>query len=244
MSNNQENLDYINRIQIISVNNIGAGFSMNAGVKEAIRTEAKVVTIMDDDTILRNFNIVNILLFFSNNIRPDKDLLILADECSLIALNKKRNSVRRWVETGMTFHSELFKRTQFREDFIMDLIDTEFSLKTRKKGGKLIIYPDDVLKNLPIGRAMGHGINHLPNYRIYTLTRNVITLAIENISLETMILVFHEIIYWSVRSLRSGEKTKKVLASIYHGLFDAMKKNTGVTLHLNELSNNRFYFNK
>jgi hypothetical protein len=244
LSNNQENISCAERIHIIRVDNYGAAYSMNRGVREAIKNGAKVITIMDDDTILRDFDIISILsFFFSKNVRLDKDLLILADESTYVASKNLNREQKAWVETGMTFHSELFERIQFREDFIMDQIDIEFSFKIRKNGGKLIFYPGNVLTNLPIGREIGQNINHLPNFRIYTLTRNSILLAMEFKSVESMILAFYQIIFWALASVRSGEKIRKVLNCIFYGFIDAINNNTGITLHLQKISNNRFSFN-
>jgi len=244
LSNDQENLSCSERIHIIRVDNYGAAYSMNRGVREAIKNGAKVITIMDDDTILRDFDIISILSFFSKNVRRDKDLLILADESTYVAYKNLNKEPKAWVETGMTFHNELFERIQFREDFIMDWIDIEFSLKIRKNGGKLIFYPGNVLTNLPIGREMGRNINHLPNFRIYTLTRNSIRLAMEFKSVKSMILAFYGIIPWAIASVRSGEKIRKVLNCIFYGFIDAINNNAGITLHLQEISNNRFSFNR
>ena len=103
----------------------------------------------------------------------------MADESTYVASKNLNKEQKAWVETGMTYHNELFERIQFREDFIMDWIDIEFSLKIRKNGGKLIFNPGNVLTNLPIVREIGRNINHLPNFRIYTYTRNTVLLAME-----------------------------------------------------------------
>jgi len=244
LSNNQKNISYAERIHIIRVDNYGAAYSMNMGVREAIKNGAKVITIMDDDTILRDFDPISILSFFSKNVRRDKDLLILTDESTYIAYKNLNREPKAWVETGMTFHSELFERIQFREDFIMDQIDVEFSFKIRKNGGKLILYPGNVLTNLPIGREIGQNIKHLPNFRIYTLTRNTVLLAMEFKSVESIISGSYGIIFWAMLSVRSGENIITVLSCIFYGFIDAITNNTGITLHLQKLSNNRFSFKK
>jgi len=244
LSNNQKNISYAERIHIIRVDNYGAAYSMNMGVREAIKNGAKVITIMDDDTILRDFDPISILSFFSKNVRRDKDLLILTDESTCVAYKNLNREPKAWVETGMTFHSELFERIQFREDFIMDQIDVEFSFKIRKNGGKLILYPGNVLTNLPIGREIGQNIKHLPNFRIYTLTRNTVLLAMEFKSVESIISGSYGIIFWAMLSVRSGENIITVLSCIFYGFIDAITNNTGITLHLQKLSNNRFSFKK
>jgi GT2 family glycosyltransferase len=242
--NNQENISFAEKIHIIRVDNYGVAYSINRGVREAIKNGAKVITIMDDDTILRDFDPFSILSFFSKNVRRDKDLLILTNESTYIASKNFNREPKAWVEPGMTFHSELFERIQFREDFIMDQIDIEFSFKIRKNGGKLILYPGNVLTYLPIGREIERNINHLPTFRIYTLTRNTALVAMEFKSVKYMILGFFEIIFWAMKSVISGEKIRTVLNCIFHGFIDAISNNTGITLYLQKISNNRFSFNK
>jgi len=240
LSNNQKNISCAERIHIISVDNYGVPYSLNMGVREAIKNGAKVITIMDDDTILRDFDPISILSFFSKNVRRDKDLLILTDESTYVAYKNLNREPKAWVETGMTFHSELFERIQFREDFIMDQTDIEFCFKIRKNGGKLILYPGNVLTNLPVGREIDRNIHHLPTFRIYTLTRSTVLLAMEFKSMKYMILGFYWIILFALASVISGEKIRTVLNCIFHGFIDAINNNTGITLYLQKISNNRF----
>jgi hypothetical protein len=222
------------RVAMIKTKNLGAGYSLNLGIKKCIEEGMNLITILDDDTILdkENFNPEVIWNFFFTNINPKKDVLILAQGIP---------SKMFYVETGLTFTKEVFCAIQFREDFIMDQIDLLFCLKVRERGGHLVMYPLSVLDNLPVGREVNGNIATLPIYRMYTLARNSLTMAFQ--SRHKMILfvfAIYQISYWSLRSLRGKQNLFQLVSAICWGILDFLRRNYGVTDKLEYLSSGRF----
>jgi hypothetical protein len=223
------------RVTIIKTKNLGAGYSLNLGIKKCIEEGMKLITIMDDDTILvkGNFNPTAISSFFFTKMNPMKDVLILAQGI--------QSEIKFWVETGLTFTEDVFNAVQFREDFIMDQIDSLFCLKVRERGGHLIIFPLPVLQNIPIGREVNGNVASLPTYRIYTLTRNSLTMAFESKEkLSLLVFAITQISYWCLRSIQGKKDFLLLTKALYWGVLDFLRGNYGITDKLNYLSSNRF----
>lgn len=223
------------RVEMIKTKNFGAGHSLNLGIKKCIEQGMKLITVLDDDTILvkENFNPDAIWNFFFTSINPMIDVLILAQGVP--------SEVKFWVETGLTFTENVFNAIQFREDFIMDQIDFLFCLKVRERGGHLVIYPLPVLQNLPVGREVNGNVVTLPIYRMYTLSRNSLTMAFE--SRDKIVLfafAIYQISYWSFMSLRGKKSLFLLVKAVYWGILDFLQKKYGVTDRLQYLSFNRF----
>jgi glycosyltransferase involved in cell wall biosynthesis len=228
-------------LRLLKIPNLGAGYSLNVGIRECFNEGAEIVSIMDDDTIIyEKFNKEEIIDFFNKNLNRSKDLLVLASEDAIEASRKR--DIRAWVETGLTFSRELYEKVQFREEFIMDQIDIEFCYQVVSLGGKIIFYPKAVLSNLPVGREIKNGVPHLPTYRLYTLSRNSLYLSIWERSIVPLGIFYFlpQIRYWSLQSIKAGERLSNILFPIIYGFIDGLKKKLGVTYALDKFSNGRF----
>lgn len=224
------------RVTMIKTKNFSVGYSLNLGIQRCLEDGMKLITIMDDDTILvkENFNPDTIWDFFFTNLNPKKDVLILAQ-----GIAAKR--IAFWVETGLTFTKDVFKFVQFRENFILDQIDLLFCLKVRRRGGLLVMYPLPVLLNLPVGREVNNNVQTLPIYRMYTISRNSLALALES---RNKISGFaHAFLTISIFSLKSFQAKKGLIPigrAVYWGILDFLRGEFGVTDKLQYLSSNRF----
>ena len=224
------------RVSMIKTKNYGAGYSLNLGIKKCVEEGMKLITILDDDTILvkENFNPDTIWNFFFSNLNPMKDVLILAQGIS-------SEKIEFWVETGLTFTEDVFNVIQFREDFIMDQIDLLFCLEVRRGGGRLVMYPSPVMQNLPVGREINNNVPTLPIYRIYTLTRNALAFACEfRNKMIGFVFAIHEISSWSFKAVQAKKGFIPVVRAIYLGILDFLRGEFGVTDTLQYLSSNRF----
>ena len=148
----------------------------------------------------------------------------------------------RAADSGLTFSAQLFKKVSFREEFILDQIDFDFSRQIRLNGGKFVVYPEVVIDVLPIGREVQKGERVLPFWRLYLLTRNSITMSLESDAKlkDLRNEAFSQILYWGLSGFRSGQSIFLVFKAVFFGCVDGFTKHLGVTAFLQNLSGNRF----
>ena len=224
--------DCIIDLKYFHTENKGVPHSINYGITKCIENGIELFTIMDDDTsvIPQNFKTKEIVNFFNKFLNPEKDLLILAD-------GKSRKKIDAWVDTGLTFTKSLFNKTRFREEFVMDQTDIEFCKVVLRNNGKIVMYPEKVLFNKPVGSESMNEVNILPAWRIYTLTRSVLIMWIEgNIGLYN--ILYNTLLFF--KGLMFGRKKLSYLMAFLYGAIDGLNHDLGVTANLNKLSNNRF----
>lgn len=221
----------------IHIKNVGVGFALNYGAFLAFSNGCELVTIVDDDAkiIVYPFPTTDVIQFFRKNCNPEKDLLVLPN------IHPTDRKTEFWVETGLTFSKNLFSKIKFREEFILDQIDSVFCKQVLSQGGKILLYPKQLFESSPVGRISEGGINHLPNWRLYTLTRNSVAFALEtSINPVDLIYSLALIFQWTSKSIRSERRLFVIIKCVYFGILDGLLGNLGITRHLQELSGHRF----
>jgi hypothetical protein len=215
------------------VPNCGQPFKLNFGLQQVNEKGYNLATILTDDTELayKTFPAHKIYNYFYENCDPNKDIMILPYNAKTL---KMKNTFRH-PDIGMTLDLRLFRKICFREDLIMDQFDHFFCYNIYENGGKILIYPEVLIKTLPLGRMEKSG---LPDWRLYLLTRNTIALFLEhkNNFFRDVILNFGHYI----KPILYGSRRIKYLKAFLLGLIDGLKHNLGITENLQLLSGPRF----
>lgn len=221
------------------ISNSGIGYTYNFGIKKAIAENCDLITLFTDDVrVLNNgLPLENIRKFFEANCKPSKDALVLPQNPAEILMKKERAA-----DSGLTLSAQLFKKIRFREEFILDQIDFDFSRQIRWNGGKFFVYPEVAIDVLPIGREVQKGEHVLPFWRLYLLTRNSITMSLESDAKlkDLRDETFSQILQWGLSGFRSGQSVFLVVKAVFFGCIDGFTKHLGVTAFLQNLSDNRF----
>jgi hypothetical protein len=228
-----------------NVPNLGQPYKLNFGIEQCLKRGYEFVTIFTDDTALEtnSFPIQEIKKYFYQNCNPSRDVLILPSDVRMI----EKRTVKRSVDSGMTFHKNMLTNIKFREDLVIDQFDLLFCDSVYDSGGKIIVYPDILISVLPIGREGGGKFHSLPIWRLYLLTRNTfyISLHLHKSRLKSLLLnTAPQILSWSIKGLITNFSLKRnpfsVLRALMLGLDDAINKRLGITDNLQKLSGNRF----
>ena len=225
-------------IRHYKISNGGIGYTYNFGIKKAIEENCDLITLFTDDVrVLKSLPLENIRRFFDTNCNPAKDALVLPQNPAELFMKKERAA-----DSGLTFSAQLFKKIKFREEFILDQIDFDFSRQIRWNGGKFVVYPEVVIDVLPIGREVQKGEHVLPFWRLYLLTRNSITMSLESEAKfkELKDETLSQILHWGLSGFRSGQSIFLVSKAVFFGCIDGFTKHLGVTAFLQNLSGNRF----
>jgi hypothetical protein len=225
-------------IKYYKISNGGIGYTYNFGIKKAINDNCNPITLFTDDVrVINSLPTENICRFFEANCDPSKDALVLPQNPEEIDIKKTRAA-----DSGLTFSAQLFKKVRFREEFILDQIDFDFSRQIRQNGGKFVVYPQVVIDVLPIGREVQKGEHVLPFWRLYLLTRNSITMSLESEAKleELKDETLSQILHWGLSGFRSGQSVFLVFKAVFFGCIDGFTKHLGVTAFLQNLSGNRF----
>lgn len=235
--NNQPNKSHPN-LRHYRIPNYGIGYTYNFGIKNAIADGCDFIILFTDDIDIKNqLPIQNIRNFFYKKCNPKTDALTLPRIPQQLILQMERAA-----DSGLTFSKELFKKINFREEFLLDQTDFEFSKQIYRKGGHITVYPKIVIGILPIGRETQKGEHALPPWRLYLLVRNSITMSLEsdnkfgNLKNDTL----SQIREWATTGYGSGQNPILLFKAILLGTIDALTKNLGVTIFLQNLSGNRF----
>lgn len=231
----------INTLQPININifyyripNCGVPYAINFGIKQIKERKYRLVTIFTDDTSLvrETFPAHKIYEYFYKNCDPSKDAMVIPNNEN----DLKKKYILRTTEAGMTMDLSLFNKIQFREDLIIDQYDPLFCDNIYEKGGKILIYPEVLLRVAPIGRM---GKSGLPDWRLYLLTRNTIALSLEhkNSFFRDVIL---QNLFWYKKAILYGKQRIKYLRAFFLGFYDGTKHNLGISENLQLLSEHRF----
>lgn len=232
---------------ICNPENYGIAQALNAGVRHAAATGYTWALLLDQDTSVDAQMIAHLVSVYADY--PDKSRLAVIGahfqdrhraqtDSGIAPINAPLWKEVDWVITsGSLMSIAAFTIIgPFREDFFIDFVDTEYCLRARLAGFK-IIRTTTVLMQHAIGVSTRHRIgrmqkwtsNHSPDRRYY-ITRNYTVLLRESGK--------HRFGLWAIRgciaSLKSikrilfyeQNKTAKLIA-VFQGWSDALRGKTG-----------------
>jgi rhamnosyltransferase len=156
------------------------------------------------------------------------------------AINKSIKSDSSFIEvdnsitSGSIYSLSSFQKIgYFREDFLIYMVDTEFGIRVRNKGFRILCFPDIILKH-ESGYAQkskqGFILNMYSAQSTYYIIRNIILtwkLYPDKSTLkEKIFLIKYKVIYRTVKIIFESNKTKK-LKGIYLGLIHGLIGKSG-----------------
>ena len=219
--------------------NMGAAYNFNIGLEKCMRDGFKLITLLTDDVIIEAnyFKPTDIINFFHAKCLYDKDILSLYNNEKYSTTVKTSGSV---VDSGVTASSDFFNKIMFRTEFVMDQTDVYFCYQVRKNGGTIYIYPYRAISALSVGRESNGRVHYIPSWRIYTLSRNTLTLFLETHKIEFLFSWLKYTSGYTIRFLLYGTNPTSAIRSVLYSIEDAIHGNLGITEHLVLLSNGRF----
>lgn len=133
-----------NDIHLIKNNvNLGVAQALNIAAEYAVSKEARWLLMLDQDSIPRP-DILNIYSSIFSSY-PDKEKIAQIGISFTLGKNRKRDyySVLTLITSGTILSLEVFKKVgRFRNDFFIDSVDFEYSLRIRKKGFVNLLSPE------------------------------------------------------------------------------------------------------
>lgn len=224
-------------IKHLQIKNLGAPHALNHAIEYAkTNYNPDLIMILTDDAIVySNIPYNSIYQYFNKYCNPDKDILLITDEKKV-----PRKIIKRTTENGMLFSPLLFNNIKFSENLIMDQFDLIFCDEVYLTCGKIIVFPDSIIWQDPIGREERNGNSYLPSWRIYLLIRNTISLWLrgkESFFYDVLVQNLHQLL----RVFLYSNKRLQYIKAVFLGVLDGLTHQLGVTKELQELSGKRFW---
>ena len=234
---------------VLNAENYGLAKAQNQGIKLASKRKHKWILFLDQDSIME-FNMIEKFLSHHQKNKTIKFMGPKIVEQNIIKENKyfiqnkyhflRRKTIKEIdnfndifviISSGSLIHIDVFKKIGlFRDDFFIDYIDFEFSVRARLNDFQISLVKDAILyhkqgnhssHNLLFMKIDCHNYNHL---RRYTIARNRIY-YIRTFFYNVPFLLLNEIGYISFDFLRVlfFEKNKvnkifNILLGIFHGI--------------------------
>jgi rhamnosyltransferase len=138
------------------------------------------------------------------------------------------------ITSGSIYSLSAFQKVgYFREDFLIYMVDTEFGIRVRNNGFRILCFPDIILKH-ESGYAQkskqGFVLNMYSAQSTYYIIRNIILtwkLYPDKFTLKEKVFLFkYKVIYRTVKIVFELNKTKK-LKGIYMGLIHGLLGRSG-----------------
>lgn len=180
---------------ILNKDNLGVATALNQGVRYAVDHGYTWVLTMDQDTLAYPTMVQNLITAYNDCPFREKVGMIGSSyhegNTGKVMPVGKDNGKRPWLEvrgvitSGSLIPVPIFEKVgPFREDFFIDLIDTEYCHRLRLAGYKLIITPRISMQHFIGNRSKTRNLSantimplNYPPFRSYYITRNMLLLA-------------------------------------------------------------------
>lgn len=219
-----KNLKVNEKIYLFHRRDLGIGEALNFGISKALYfgEDNYVLVVEDDATFNENINLLKILDHFLN-FYSENDVLFLNDHENMSMKKVEFIEIKKYLGITMFFSPiKIFKKIKFREEFFMDQLDIDFQYDVRRNGGRIILPAEIIVNRLPIGREVKGKKHIIPLFRIYTITKNTLTLIFERkVSFISMRYPF----YYSFMHIIYKSDLKKVFKALIWGMIDGIFDN-------------------
>lgn len=205
----------------------------NYCIKEVLNSDFTHILTMDQDSFFEEDN----FRLYIQKIDANKDPLIMLfcpAKTENPIIDKDEIEVTNTITSGTIFKLDIFKKIgYFREDFLIYMIDIEFSMRVKKHGFKILSYPH-ILLNHYTGYAKTNKLGlHIDNYSAqstYYIIRNVIlnwSIYPDKFSRKEKLTFFrYKVGYRTIKIFFEPKPTKKLIA-IYLGVIHGLTGKSG-----------------
>lgn len=168
-----------NSVYIPLNGNMGLGYALNVGCKEAIKAGFKYAITMDQDSVLSVQGFEQYKLSISDY---KKAALIspqyIIDRKKDVVLQNKVTETVWTMQSACIFNLEILQTLGFfNEDLFIDTIDYEYCLRARKNGYKVLVNCNYAIKHSPAitkyTKLFKLGYGYCSPLRIYYQSRNL-----------------------------------------------------------------------
>jgi rhamnosyltransferase len=166
--------------------NLGIATALNIGAARAIERGCKAVVFFDQDSTVTEGFLTNLLAAYEAS--PQRDSVAIVsprhwDRNSKAWLTPSRlptGNLRVAITSGSMIPTSVFRRCgTFADDYFIDMVDTEFSLRVRAAGLTIVLAQEARLLH-SIGSLRDHSllgikrysVSHHSAFRRYYMTRN------------------------------------------------------------------------
>jgi len=244
-----QNLAQNNQLALVLNNaNLGIATALNQGISWAQQHGYHWVLALDQDSLVEEFMVDRLIDTFEKLDNKDKVVMVGSNHRAVhndqLHFRPQKNINCPWIErksvitSGTLICVDLFYHIgPFREEFFIDVVDHEFCLRARKKGYKVMLVLQPLLKH-SMGNRQVYVFPFLPKVKIttanyspfrkYYSVRNNIILIFEYLLFDPA-WVLHCIIHLCesiVVMLLFEEQRVKKSCWVLIGLWDGLRKNT------------------
>jgi rhamnosyltransferase len=228
--------------------NLGIATALNIGVRWATEQGYKAVVLFDQDsTIKESFLKALLAAYLSKSPRT---------RVAMIAPRHWDRNAKQWlssrlredgnlevaITSGSMIPLSVFKECGwFRDDFVIDMVDTEYCFRARKQGFQIVLATDAVLEH-SIGALQHHSLlgiktvraSHHSAARRYYMTRNRLVTLFKYWRLERSLLyhVPRSIIMETIIVGLFEEQRIRKFTNTFRGIVDALLGNMGKRVEL------------
>jgi len=163
-------------------NNRGIGYALNFGIKKAMNEDFEYILTLDQDSIINKLSLNHLIKILEENKN-------CAFSCPFI-INKyftkkpqvgKQYDVNVAMTSGSLLNLNIHRKIgDFNNDFFIDYVDTDYCLRVKEKGFRIILTEDAQLfhneaniKEIRLFGSKFYPYNHAP-FRFYYKTRNLL----------------------------------------------------------------------
>lgn len=205
----------------------------NICVKEAILEGYTHILTMDQDSFFEENDFSKFISCVKSNNNPNV-MMFTSSKSENQAIEADEIEVENAITSGTIYKIDIFEKIGlFREDFMIYMIDIEFSMRVKANGYKIVAYPKIIL-NHNTGYALKNKIGlRIDNYSAqstYYIIRNVILnwkIYPEKFRISEKLKFFkYKVIYRTLKIFFEPSPFKKLIA-IYMGLLHGLIGKSG-----------------
>lgn len=214
--------------------NYGIAYALNQGLKQAITLSLEWAITLDQDS-LPDFNILE---SYNDIIREMDNFLY---PIGLVGISYKENKLnnnttaitkKTLITSGLLHKIDILSKVGFyREDYFIDYVDFEFSLRCNKLGFKTILINKKLLEHhlgTPKEKKLGgfsiHSTNHNPTRRYYMSRNFILTCRLywRDFPIE-LLKKFYHFSQSTCKMMIVDDNRKSKIKSVIKGIHDGLK---------------------
>lgn len=212
--------------------NEGIAFALNQAIKYMKKGNYTHLLTLDQDSEWKNFkDYIDIIavskisegIFSPNMCILDRNMKVTVD---VYKRNEQFLEISHCMTSGALYPLSVIKKTgEFREDYFIDAIDTEYCLRAAKYGIKTYVVTQAVLFHslgLADNRVMGIYVSNYSPFRSYYIVRNHLLLSFEYEKISSLSVIWNLVIKRIIKIVLWESYKYSKIKAIFRGIYDAV----------------------